>query len=157
MKFPKVTGLVPEGEHFDESAIVNEGGFLSIAHLNAIENALVDTEGLEQANASIVELTNERDSAVQELATATDNLTTAQETITTRDARITELETQLAEFTADASGDGTVLHTTRDNANTLTETNSSSAATLKDDHPIVIEARNKVAAAKAKKSFKKNI
>ena len=40
MKYPKVKDLVPAGEHFDESAIVNEGGFLSVAHLDAIENQL---------------------------------------------------------------------------------------------------------------------
>ena len=144
MKFQKIAGLVPEGEHFDESAIVNEGGFLSVAHLNAIENALVDTEGLEQANASIVELSNERDTAVQELATATENLTTAQETITIRDARIAELEVQLAEFTKQPSGDGTVLHTTGDNVNTGANEKPAKKGLLNPEHPLNVAAKQAV-------------
>jgi len=44
MKYPKITALVPEGEHFDDSAIINEGGYLSIAHFAAVEKRLTENE-----------------------------------------------------------------------------------------------------------------
>jgi hypothetical protein len=147
MKFQKIAGLVPEGEHFDESAIVNEGGFLSVAHLAALENDLGDStnaEALEQANASIVELTTARDTAMQELGAITENLTAAQETITIRDARIAELEVQLAEFTKQPSGDGTVLHTTGDNVNTGANEKPAKKGLLNPEHPLNVAAKQAV-------------
>lgn len=72
MKYPLLASLVPNGEYFDESAIVNEGGFLSVTHLDAIEKAMSD-------NAAIVQDVNEQ-------------LSTANSTIEQHTARITELE-----------------------------------------------------------------
>ena len=39
-KYPLIAALVPATEHFDESGIVGDGGWISVAHLKAIEQKL---------------------------------------------------------------------------------------------------------------------
>lgn len=39
-KYPLIAALVPAGEHFDESGIVGDGGWVSVSHLRAIEQKL---------------------------------------------------------------------------------------------------------------------
>lgn len=72
-KYAKIAALVPQGEHFDESAIVNEGGWVSTGHLDAIEASLgtvpegyVAQAELDAANA----LVTDRDSTISSLQTA---------------------------------------------------------------------------------------
>lgn len=51
-KFPAIQALVPPGEDFDESGIVHGGGFVSIQHLHAIEEALSKGSGKYQPASS---------------------------------------------------------------------------------------------------------
>lgn len=75
MKFPQLNSLVPAGEHFDESAI-NEGVYLTVAHVTGIENSLA-------VNASV-------------LAAMQTKVDEAAVTITTHDATIAGLNIQAA-------------------------------------------------------------
>jgi hypothetical protein len=135
MIYPKISALVPQDEHFDEGGIVNEGGFLSTAHLAAIEAELsVDpsadnTAALEQANASIEDLTTERN-ALQGQVDA------SQTTITEKDARITELEAQVVELGKSSSGDGTVVTTTVDDV----VVSATGKGLLDPSHPLNVAA-----------------
>ncbi len=112
MKFKNIQNLVPTTEHFDESAIVNEGGFLSVSHMQAIEDALASHEtalsqvqtALDTASASVTSLTTER-------AEANAALQTANGTITSQSNKIINLEAQVTAFGKKESGNGTVLET----------------------------------------------
>jgi hypothetical protein len=116
MKFPKISALVPQGEHFDESA-VNEGVWMSESHLSSIESALVTAETataetatqLETANASIVTLT-------EEVSAEKINLSTAQTTISTQAARIAALEAEVVALGQKPSGKGTNLPKEKDDS-----------------------------------------
>lgn len=116
MKYTHIEALVPQGEHFDESAILNEGGYLSTAHLAAIENDLA-TNGpaLEQVNAMI-------DTHVATIDELNGNITTLQtekeaaEALTvTQNAKITELQNQVTELSkAPSSRSGSTVKTNAD-------------------------------------------
>ena len=80
MKYPQLNSLVPAGEHFDESA-VNEGVFLSVAHIDAIEQNLAGHEGVLQA-------------VQTQLDTAKETNTTHEATIVTHEATISTLTTE---------------------------------------------------------------
>lgn len=103
MEYPKLNSLVPQGEHFDESAINGEGVWLSTGHVNAIENFLASDEvakELETANTTIGTL-NTKVSDLETAATKSAN-------------RITELEGQVAELGKKSSGSGTKVVTKAD-------------------------------------------
>lgn len=76
MKYPKITALVPEAEHFDEAvATVNEGIYLTAAHFDNIEAALASSEQ------SIAEANTARQTAEDALATAQASLQTAENSL----------------------------------------------------------------------------
>lgn len=157
MKYPRIATLVPQGEHFDESAIINEGGFLSVGHLSGIEAALENNnvEALEQANATITDLTNERDNTALELSAAQENLETANGTIAERDTTIVELQAQLAQFTSNASGQGTVTTVVEVVENNGEGASTPKSALSKEDHPVNAQIRRQIEAKKQKESLKK--
>jgi hypothetical protein len=102
MDYTQLNSLVPAGEHFDSGAI-NEGVYLTVGHVNAIETALANNAGVAQAaTEQINTMTAERDAAVTARTTAENNLATANTTIATRDKRITELEARVAELEDEA-------------------------------------------------------
>lgn len=63
MNYPRITALVPQGEHFDSTAL-NEGIWLTTGHFSAIEIAL------ETVNGSVATLATERDNLQQQLTQA---------------------------------------------------------------------------------------
>ena len=114
-KFKKIAALVPKGEHFDESAIVNEGGWVTVNHLTAIEAALEVSETtvseLATANGTVETLNTE----IAGLNTAA---TASQLTISTQAAKITELEGKITVLGAARSGAGTPIIGNIDNIST---------------------------------------
>jgi len=94
MEFNNIVALVPEGEHFDESAIVNEGVFLTIAHVQNIENTLAGAaQQITAAESNVA-------TAQGLVSEATESVTAANNTIAERDATIAELNTQIAALKA---------------------------------------------------------
>lgn len=93
MEYPRITALVPQGEHFDSSAM-NEGIWLTVGHVNSIENSL------ETVNGSVATLTAARDNLQQELNQARQDAQTAatqaQNDLQTRDQQISNLQTEIA-------------------------------------------------------------
>lgn len=110
MKYPQLNSLVPATEHFDESAI-NEGVYLSIAHIDSIEQTLAGSStlqaGLDETiathAATIASLTGEKETAEKEL--------------TVNATRIKELQDQVAALSGESSGKGTVISTKADEQN----------------------------------------
>lgn len=89
MEYTQLESLVPQGEHFDSSAI-NEGVYLTLGHLNNIEASL-------NGQATVVaEMQQQIDAAKVEATQAQNALATAQEQITADAARISQLEQDLA-------------------------------------------------------------
>lgn len=126
MKYPKINSLVPAAEHFDESAIINEGGYLSIAHLTAIEKNLADSESGSIASTAALNAAQESLAAATESLTAANTkveeqtatitslqseVATAKTTNETQAARITALEAEVAALGAEESGKGTTIIT----------------------------------------------
>lgn len=97
MKYPQIAALVPEGEHFDESALINEGGFITLEHLNSINNALAAQETIA---ADLQE-------AIQRESDLTQVLENARNTIASMQIEIDQLK-------AAPSGTGTSLNSTAD-------------------------------------------
>ena len=98
MKYPHLSATVPQGEHFDSSA-VNEGVWLTAAHIDSIEASLATNAELVISNSNSAETISGLNTA------ASDNATT----ISTQAARIQELEAQVVELGGKASGNGSVL------------------------------------------------
>lgn len=112
MEYSQLSALVPQGEHFDASA-VNEGVWLSQGHLQNVENVLsanasalqaAKDEGAQQLAAAVqqnetaVNDANAKVTAAETAQAAAEaSLATANDTIAARDTRITQLETELAE------------------------------------------------------------
>ena len=65
MKYPKIKSLVPQGEHFDESAIVNEGGYISVAHLDALEKTLGENATAISGHAAALQTANDATTAAE--------------------------------------------------------------------------------------------
>jgi hypothetical protein len=135
MKYKNIQELVPAGEYFDESAIVNEGGYLSIKHLQAIEERLEEN-------------TLENDSTEQALQIANENISSQQAdidqlkkeaaentaTIASQAKKIASLEKKLAEAGQEESGNGTTLVTLVDEISEIKK--SSGLPSYKDpEHP----------------------
>jgi chromosome segregation ATPase len=99
MKYAQIQALVPTAEHFDESGIINEGGFLSVAHLNNIEQTLAtNAPALEQANATIeahVATIEEKETAITTMQANIDKATTLS---ATQAATIATLQAQIVEL-----------------------------------------------------------
>lgn len=95
MEYTRITALVPDGEHFDASAM-NEGIWLTVSHVNAIETSL------EAAGGALATMTTERDNVQQQLAqsqtAAQTAATQAQSDLQARDAQIATLQTQVADL-----------------------------------------------------------
>lgn len=108
MKFPNLQSLVPEGEHFDESAIVNEGGYLSINHLNAVEKQLSSTGEKIAAFDTLNQKLSEQNTALLNVQTADSATLTANAT------KIAALEIEVAELKGSASGTGSTVTTDKD-------------------------------------------
>ena len=104
MELTNVIAAVPEGEHFDATA-VNEGIWVSQTHMAAIESKLAE-------NASKVSgLEEQLGTANADHATAVDalngQLATAQETINANAQTIADLQAEIATLKASAAGDFT--------------------------------------------------
>lgn len=113
MKYPQLQSLIPAGEHFDESAIINEGGYLSINHLAAIEERLANN----QAAFDAVKLDLDNQKALVDSLTEKQN--TSAQKITDQANKIAELNDQVAELGKEASGTGSSAAAIVDeNANT---------------------------------------
>ena len=87
MEYPNIISAVPEGEHFDASA-VNEGVWLSQAHLDSLENRLQENAGSISSAAAAVESGN---AAIE----------AANTTIADRDATIAAKDEEIATLTAE--------------------------------------------------------
>jgi uncharacterized protein (DUF3084 family) len=111
MEYPRITALVPNGEHFDSTAL-NEGIWLTTGHFNAIENAL------ESGNSSVSTLTTERDNLQQQLTQARHDAQTsatkAQDDLQARDQQISNLQTEIANLKKGPAGEFTQTTTTQD-------------------------------------------
>ena len=81
MEHTQIISLVPEGEYFDASAI-NEGVYLSVAHLNAIEAQLALSAGNIEA-------------AMEEVSAANSAVDAAKQTIDQQAATIAALEEEV--------------------------------------------------------------
>ena len=102
MKYPQLSAVVPQGEHFDDS-VVNEGVWLTAAHLNNIEAALSTNAELDTTmNSAIATMTGQIDGLV-------DTAVKDAATIRTQSARIVELEATVEKLEAKPSGNGSVL------------------------------------------------
>src|SRR4051812_37446412 len=108
MEYTRITALVPDGEHFDASAM-NEGIWLTVSHVNAIETSL------EASGGAMAAMTTERDNRHQQLpqsqAAAQTAATQAQSDLQARDAQIATLQTQVADLSKKPAGE--FLTTTR--------------------------------------------
>jgi hypothetical protein len=102
MEYPRITALVPQGEHFDSSAL-NEGIWLTVGHVNSIETSL------DAVNGSVGALTAERDTLQQQLTLSQQDAQTAatqaQNDLQARDQKITSLETEIANLKKGPAGD----------------------------------------------------
>lgn len=87
----RITALVPEGEHFDATAL-NEGIWFTEGHVNAIEAALEasETSAAEQTE-QITSLTNQVTEANTARTAAETNLATANATIESLNEKIAKL------------------------------------------------------------------
>lgn len=92
MKYQQINALVPENEHFDESAAINEGMFLSVAHIDAIENALQNSGSVSES----IQL--ELENARTELVQVNSDLELANETISNQQSTIDELNLKLEQW-----------------------------------------------------------
>jgi hypothetical protein len=92
-KYPSLAALVPAGEHFDEAAILNEGGYLTVAHLAATEAKLTaDAAAATKATTDLTAANAAKTKAEGELATATTTIGTQKTEIDALKAKVTELE-----------------------------------------------------------------
>lgn len=97
MEYNQIISLVPEGEHFDASAI-NEGVWISEAHLGNIESALQD------AATNVAAALNEVNAATENLNTANAAVEAATTTIAERDTIIASLQEEIAALKAAPAG-----------------------------------------------------
>lgn len=131
-KYPQIESLVPEKEHFDESAI-NEGVYLTVGHIDNIEqtlaNATTATEAIQESLDAEVEKTTELTATINSLNQAATATTQA---IAAKDAAIIVLEAKVAELGGKSSGKGTALTIKEDEQ----ENSSKQPSYLDDNNPI---------------------
>ena len=109
MEYTQIISLVPQGEHFD-SAAINEGVYLTVAHINAIEASLA-------ANAQTVSSLNDKIKLANEAKKkADDNLIAANTTIESQKTTLKEKETEITTLNTkveELENDGSVTQTTK--------------------------------------------
>lgn len=98
MEYTNITALVPTGEHFDSSAI-NEGVYLTVAHVNAIEKSLGGHA------TALADQALQAQQAVAAQQTAEASLATANQTIADRDATIVAKDAEIAKLKAGPAAD----------------------------------------------------
>jgi uncharacterized membrane protein len=108
MKYPKITALVPEKEHFD-SSVIGEGVWMTVGHVDSIESALeVQQTSIDEAVAIVQSALTETETtlaATKELLTASETLVAERDTtVSTQAARIQELEAKVVELGGKPSG-----------------------------------------------------
>ena len=137
MEYPRITALVPNGEHFDSTA-VNEGIWLTTGHFSAIEIAL------EASINCAASLTSERDNLQQQLTQVQQDAQTAaansQKSLDDRDRQISNLQTENAKLKAGPAGEFSQTTTTEDPIPGQQTSNKNKFRTSYDDE---IEAYNK--------------
>jgi len=129
MKYPNVSALVPEGEHFDESA-VNEGVWLTAAHLNHIEQSLGAN------NSAVAQLETQLQAANNTAAQLHEQLNArpTQESLDAANATIATLQEQVKTLGKQSSGKGTSLTPV---GQEKTEGGEGKVITLNDaEHPV---------------------
>lgn len=104
MELTNVIAAVPEGEHFDATA-VNEGIWVSQTHMAAIESKLAENAG----KVSGLEEQIRKDAAKhsEDIQAIGSQLATAQETITANAQTIADLQAEIATLKASAAADFT--------------------------------------------------
>lgn len=93
MEYTNIISLVPEGEHFDPTAM-NEGVWITEGHMNAIENHFTTVTS---AGTALQETIN---GSAQEIQSLKDQLNASKQVITERDATIMQLNEQIATLKA---------------------------------------------------------
>lgn len=97
MEYTHIISLVPEGEHFDATA-VNEGVWLTEGHMAAIEEKL-------NGNVNAVRLAQEAANAsAQEIQSLTDQLNASKQTVAERDATIAAQAAEIEKLKAGPAG-----------------------------------------------------
>ncbi len=131
MKYPRLNELIPEGEHFDESA-VNEGVWLTVTHLNNIEESLSQsTTAIEAVENNLAVANNnisELEKTVNDLQKSVND---ANQTITKNNSTIAALQAKITELGGQSSGNGTTLLIQQDEAESSKE-----PSYLDDNNPI---------------------
>ncbi len=97
-KYEKIAALVPEGEHFDATAI-NEGVYLTTAHIANIEVSLLNQDTV------VAEMQTQIDAANQQNETDAQTIADRDATIKGKDAQITALEAEVATLKAKPASD----------------------------------------------------
>jgi hypothetical protein len=93
MEYTNIISLVPQGEHFDPTAM-NEGVWLTETHIGAIENKLASgaTASTAMADAAVAQ--------ANEIVSLTDQLNASRQVITERDATIAAQAAEIAKLKA---------------------------------------------------------
>ena len=132
MKYPQIESLVPETEHFDLSAI-NEGVYLTVGHINNIEESLqTSSTAVEAVQNNLATANNTIEELNQSISTLNDTVTANENTIADRDATITALEARVTELGGQSSGKGTALAIKQDEQD---ESNKKTPSYLDDNNP----------------------
>lgn len=98
MEYTNITSLVPEGEQFDSTA-VNEGVWVTEAHLQNVENSLAENAtAIADHTAALENLNGQLTAANTATETAEGSLVTANDTIVAKDAEIQRLNARIAEL-----------------------------------------------------------
>jgi chromosome segregation ATPase len=98
MEYTKVTSLVPNGEHFDATA-VDGSVWLTEGHLNNVETALANQDTVVQ------QMQGQIDEAKQATTAVQSQLDAANTTIGERDTTISDLQQQIATLKKAPAGD----------------------------------------------------
>ncbi len=100
MKYPKITALVPSGEEFNADA-VNEGIWLTAAHVDAIEATVANAEAAAATQAEIITAANELIAEGQTLVNAANATIAANATeLVALQAEVTKLKGTPADVVA---------------------------------------------------------
>jgi hypothetical protein len=137
MKYKNLNATVPQGEHFDESAISGEGVWLSTSHVDAIENVLAGNAdaytALQDSLVTAQNLIATHEASISGLET---DLNVANDTLANNANRIIELEADIAELNGNASGSGSTV-----GANAAEgQEDGKTPVYLDDNHPINMAA-----------------
>jgi len=103
-----IAALAPEGEEFKPEAVVNEGIWMTEAHLTAVENKLsADAAALVQAGEDLAAANTAK-------TTAENDLAAANQTIEANNTRIQELEAENAKLKGTPAAEITQTTTNED-------------------------------------------